>query len=76
MTDDGVGFNADEVFSLAPRHRGFGLFSIKERLDYVGGILEINSQRGEGSRFILVAPLKMEGHDSGRNYDVGSNSAG
>ena len=75
MTDDGVGFDMDAVSSLPARHHGFGLFSIKERLDCIGGVLEIDSRRGVGSRFILVAPLKMEGHDSGRKHDVGEDSA-
>ncbi len=75
VTDDGVGFDLEEVFSLPARHRGFGLFNIKERLDYIGGILKTSSQRGEGSRFVLVAPLKMEGLDSRRNHDVGQSSA-
>jgi len=75
VTDDGVGFDVDEVLSVPARHRGFGLFSIKERLDCIGGALEIDSQCGVGSRFTLVAPLKIEGHDSGRKHDVGQDSA-
>jgi PAS domain S-box-containing protein len=75
VTDDGVGFDVDEVSSLPARQRGFGLFSIKERLDCIGGSLEIDSQRGVGSQFTLVAPLKVEGHDSGRTHDVGEDSA-
>ena len=74
-SDDGVGFDVDDVFSLPARHRGFGLFNIKERLDHIGGILETSSQHGEGSRFVLVAPLKREGPDCGRNHDVGQDSA-
>jgi signal transduction histidine kinase len=75
VTDDGMGFDVDEVSSSPARHRGFGLFNIKERLDHIGGTLEISSQRGEGSRFVLVAPLRMEGLDSGRNHDGDQNSA-
>jgi len=75
VTDDGIGFDVDGVFSLPARHRGFGLLNIKERLDYVGGAFEIDSRPGEGSRFALVAPLKREDRDSGRDYDAGQNSA-
>jgi PAS domain S-box-containing protein len=75
VTDDGVGFDMDEVSSLPARHRGFGLFNIKERLDYVGGTFEIDSRLGEGSRFVLVAPLKTEGHDFRKKHDVGPDSA-
>jgi PAS domain S-box-containing protein len=75
VTDDGIGFDTDEVSSLPARHHGFGLFSIRERLDCIGGALEIDSRRGEGSRFILVAPLKVEGRDGGRKHEVGEDSA-
>jgi signal transduction histidine kinase len=75
VTDDGVGFDVDEVSSLPARHHGFGLFSIKERLNCIGGVFEIDSQCGVGSRFILVAPMKMESRDSGRKHDVGQDSA-
>lgn len=75
VTDDGVGFDVDGVLSLPARHGGFGLFNIQERLDYIGGLLEITSQIGEGSRLVLVAPLNVECLDSRRNHDVGQNSA-
>jgi len=58
INDDGVGFNLNKVEPLTSRGGGFGLFNIKERLDYVGGNLEIESQPGDGSRFILTTPLK------------------
>lgn len=71
VTDDGVGFDTDEVLSLPTRHHGFGLFSIRERLDCIGGALEIDSRRGAGSRFILVAPLKRGSHDGGEDFAGG-----
>jgi CheY-like chemotaxis protein len=36
---------------------GFGLFSIRERLDMLGGRMEIDSSPGHGSRFTLTVPL-------------------
>ena len=39
---------------------GFGLFSICERLDLIGGKLEIQSAPGHGSRFVLTAPVVRE----------------
>jgi signal transduction histidine kinase len=42
---------------------GFGLFSIRERLDLIGGNLEIDSAPGKGSRFILTAPSVREPAD-------------
>ena len=60
VSDDGVGFDVEEILAAAPRRRGFGLFSIKERLDHIGGSLDIDSQVGRGSRFTLTALLARE----------------
>ncbi len=76
VTDDGIGFDTDKVLSLPTHHHGFGLFSIRERLDCIGGRLRIGSQRGLGSRFILMAPLKREGPNSGRKHDVSQDFVG
>jgi signal transduction histidine kinase len=58
VQDDGVGFDADETHLKIHRAGGFGLFNIRERLDYIGGGMEIRSQPDEGSEFVLIAPLK------------------
>ena len=39
---------------------GFGLFSIRERLDHLGGRLDIRSGLGRGTHVVLTAPLKRE----------------
>jgi PAS domain S-box-containing protein len=39
---------------------GLGFFGIKERLQYLGGSLKIESEPGRGSWITLVAPLKNE----------------
>jgi signal transduction histidine kinase len=38
--------------------KGFGLFSIKERMSDLSGSLEIESHPGQGVRVILTAPLE------------------
>lgn len=54
VEDDGKGF---DVLSLsASKGKHFGLFSIKERLKYLGGKLEIASEAGKGSRITIWAP--------------------
>ena len=60
LTDDGVGFDASEVLSFPSEKRSVGLFNILERLDYIGGKLDVESEPGRGSRFTLVAPLTTE----------------
>ena len=54
VEDDGVGF----VPSEQTPGGGFGLFSIRERLESFGGRLEVASEPGRGTRVSLVAPLQ------------------
>lgn len=58
VADDGVGFDYPEV--LDRRRRGLGLFSLRERLELIGGRLEIESSQGEGTRATLWVPRKVE----------------
>ena len=57
VQDDGSGFDAPQVLQGAQVDRGFGLFNLKERLDFVGGSLEIDSAPERGTRVVLHAPL-------------------
>ena len=65
VADDGVGFNIQKMDSLSPNPGGFGLFSIRERLSYIGGRLNIDSTKGKGARIIVTAPLAVEQRDAG-----------
>jgi signal transduction histidine kinase len=57
VADSGVGFDASQQ-QAGPSHAGgFGLLSIRERLDLLGGRVEVDSSPGQGSRVCLVAPL-------------------
>ena len=58
--DDGQGFDSAQI--KTPRHwsGGFGLFNIRERLDHLGGRIEIESHPGSGTRVSLFAPLKSD----------------
>jgi len=55
VIDNGVGFDVLSVGSLK-RSGGFGLFHMAERLEHVGGKLQIDSQPSKGSRFCLRVP--------------------
>jgi len=59
VEDDGVGFDFTEVASIATKTGGFGLFSIRERLEQIGGELEIESEPGHGTKVTIMAPLKQ-----------------
>ena len=56
VEDNGRGFDPK---ALAPIGAGgaFGLFSVRERLAYVGGALELVTTPGKGTRAIIEAPL-------------------
>ncbi len=76
VADDGVGFDVGNVLAAPSRSRGFGLFNIKERLDFLGGTLDIDSRPGRGSRFTLVVPLEMQGHMAKEAHDDDQDPAG
>jgi signal transduction histidine kinase len=40
--------------------RGYGLFSIEERMTDLGGSLEIESEPGKGCRAVLTVPGETE----------------
>lgn len=54
VSDNGKGF--DGRVSFRTDKTGFGLFSIRERLKYLGGHLVVYSKPGRGSRVTMVAP--------------------
>ncbi|MFQ5646458.1 MAG: GAF domain-containing sensor histidine kinase [bacterium] len=60
VTDDGVGFETSNIITYMSKSRGFGLFSIKDRLDYLGGSLKIESKPGHGTEITLTASLKKQ----------------
>jgi PAS domain S-box-containing protein len=57
VEDNGVGFAPDKLEASSGKMEGFGLFSIRERLNYFGGRMEIESNSGRGTRVILAMPL-------------------
>ncbi len=49
--DDGVGFD------ITKKGEGHGLNNIRQRVDYLGGKLIIESQEGYGSAFMIEIPM-------------------
>ncbi len=60
VEDDGIGFDTAEATHAASKSKAFGLFGIRERLDHLGGEMQLESGPGGGSRITLVVPLKDE----------------
>ena len=57
VADEGVGFDSQERGMEYPSE-GLGLFSIRERLELMGGGLEVSSEPGRGTRAVLRAPVE------------------
>ncbi len=57
VADDGVGFDTS-ILESRKNMKHFGLFSIRERLDFIGGSFEVSSGSGLGTRVSLFAPLQ------------------
>jgi PAS domain S-box-containing protein len=63
INDDGTGFDPDAANINNGQARGFGLFSIKERMSDMGGTFEIFSKPGEGCKAILMLPVDERRND-------------
>ncbi len=58
VTDDGVGFD-DVQLTAARSQRRWGVQGMKERMDRLGGTLEIRSRSLEGTRVVLSVPATI-----------------
>ncbi|MGC2063362.1 MAG: PAS domain S-box protein, partial [Thermodesulfovibrionales bacterium] len=55
VEDDGIGFDASSIGERVT----FGFFSIRERLKYLGGNLEIEAIPGKGTKITVMSPLAL-----------------
>ena len=53
LRDNGIGFKIDNG------HSGFGLTGMQERVDQMNGTLTIASDRGKGTKIVVVLPEKQ-----------------
>ena len=60
VIDNGVGFEPDRVLH-ADRRSGVGLASVRERVELVGGTVNVESAVGRGTRVYVVIPLDGDG---------------
>jgi PAS domain S-box-containing protein len=58
VADDGSGFDSPNGMRHKNKKRGFGLFSIRQRIEYMGGEFAIVSKHEQGTRVILRIPLE------------------
>lgn len=59
VTDDGKGFDTEQLWKTGSELKGYGLFSIKERVNHFDGKINIESHEGEGTKVVLT--LSTEG---------------
>lgn len=57
VEDNGVGFNPDAFFNTSGDKRNLGLIGMKERAKLCGGILDIDSAPGHGTRVKVEVPI-------------------
>jgi signal transduction histidine kinase len=57
VIDQGDGFSYDPAASVVPDDSGFGLTSIKDRIEFVGGDMRIDTAPGCGTTVTIVFPL-------------------
>ena len=58
VQDEGHGFHVAEAARRSERADGFGLVSVRERLDLVGGTLAIETAPGAGTRVVVRVPVR------------------
>ena len=56
IQDDGKGFEVDEILADRPKARRFGLATIKERVQLIGGSLDLKSELGSGTTITFTVP--------------------
>jgi len=59
IEDDGVGFEPLEPAADTETLRGVGLLGMRERVELIGGRLELESSPGAGTRVRVEAPMRL-----------------
>lgn len=72
VEDEGVGFDVSNITSPGEPHGKFGLLSIRERMELLGGECELSSAPGVGTIAILHLPLVQAAGAPSAGGQVGS----
>ncbi len=59
VRDDGCGFKAPRYLSELAQANHFGLLGLAERVEWLGGVLEIQSRPGEGTLISVTLPVSL-----------------
>ncbi len=60
VEDKGIGFDISKIDHCTINNKGFGLLSIRERVKYLGGTLEIASKPRQGTKVTIIIPINKE----------------
>ena len=63
VQDNGQGFDVDRVLGKAGSAKGLGMAAIQERVRMIGGVLEVWSQAGQGTRISFTIPSEGSSTD-------------
>ena len=63
IKDDGRGFPMDEVLDAKSQKKGMGLLALTERVNLVGGTLDLWSQENQGTALTIAIPIMVSGAD-------------
>jgi PAS domain S-box-containing protein len=61
LTDNGKGFETEDVMAKLGGARGFGLYAMEERVKMLGGVLRIHSRPGLGTELSFTLPISASG---------------
>lgn len=61
VEDDGIGFEVKQVMMRDVDERGLGLAAMEERVRMLGGLLDVRSEIGKGTRISFAIPASKEG---------------
>jgi signal transduction histidine kinase len=59
VTDNGVGFTANEAEAVGQGTAGFGLFNVTQKLSHIHGRLNIDALAVAGTRIVVTVPLDL-----------------
>lgn len=61
VEDDGKGFDAEEAKAKDAPAIGLGLATMKDRIRMIGGVFDLWSQKGKGTRLAFNIPVEQGG---------------
>ena len=61
VEDEGVGFDPGRLSGAAKQKNGLGLFSVRDRIEMIGGLFEMDAAVGQGTRVIIEVPRPPDG---------------